>query len=170
MWYCRPSPHCRPSPRKICNGIEKPLQTFPHCRSSPRYHFNRHRFYLYIFILIVAILWKIPVFYITEYTSFIIKRQILHVQSFIKITYPFYYIFENKNPELNKNGGRSAMLQIFLRGRYVMKGGRSAMLQTFPLGGRSAMLQIFRGKVCNVADLPGEGLQYNTGFKEIIYF
>ena len=41
------------------------------------------------------------------------------------------------------------------------------MLQTLPLGGRSAMLQIFRGKVCNVADLPegleGEGLQYNTG-------
>ena len=29
------------------------------------------------------------------------------------------------------------------------------MLQTFPLGIRSAMLQIFRGKVCNVADLPG---------------
>ena len=33
------------------------------------------------------------------------------------------------------------------------------MFQTFPLGGRSAMFQIFRGKVCNVADLPGEGLQ-----------
>ena len=33
--YCKPSPHCRPSPRKICNGTEKPLQTFPHCRSSP---------------------------------------------------------------------------------------------------------------------------------------
>ena len=27
--------HCRPPPRKICNGAEKPLQTFPHCRSSP---------------------------------------------------------------------------------------------------------------------------------------
>ena len=47
-----------------------------------------------------------------------------------------------------------------------MKGGRSAMLQTFSHGGRSAMLQIFRGEVCNVADLPeggGGGLQYNTG-------
>ena len=53
---------------------------------------------------------------------------------------------ENENPELYKNGGRSAMLQIFPRGRYAMKGGRSAMLQTLPLGGRSAMLQIFWGK------------------------
>ena len=65
--------------------------------------------------------------------------------------------------------GRSAMLQIFPRGRSAMKGGRSAKLQTFPEGGRSAMLQIFRGKVCNIADLPGgkvckgEGLEYNTG-------
>ena len=49
------------------------------------------------------------------------------------------------------------MLQIILRGRSAMKGERSAMLQTFSLGGRSAMLQIFRGKVCNVADLPGGG-------------
>ena len=40
-----------------------------------------------------------------------------------------------------------------------MKGGRSAMLQTIPLGGSSAMLQIFRGKVCNVADLPGRGVR-----------
>ena len=51
------------------------------------------------------------------------------------------------------------MLQTFPRGRAAMKGGRSAMLQTFPLGKRSAILQIFRGKVCNVADLPEEGLQ-----------
>ena len=71
----------------------------------------------------------------------------------------FLYTSENENLELNKNGGRSAMLQIFPRGRSAMKGGRFAILQTFPLGGRSAMLQIFRGKVCNVADLPGEGLQ-----------
>ena len=28
-----------------------------------------------------------------------------------------------------------------------------------PRGERSAMLQIFRGKVCNVVDLRGEGLQ-----------
>ena len=47
------------------------------------------------------------------------------------------------------------MLQIFPRGRSAMREGRSAMLQTFSLGGVSAMLQIFRGKVCNVADLPG---------------
>ena len=33
-------------------------------------------------------------------------------------------------------------------------GGSSAMLQTFPLGRKSAMLQSFRGKVCNVANLP----------------
>ena len=44
------------------------------------------------------------------------------------------------------------MLQTFLLG------GRSVMLQIFR--GRSAMLQIFlRGEVCNVADLPGGGLQ-----------
>ena len=76
-----------------------------------------------------------------------------------------------ENPEIYKNGGRSAMLQIFPRGRTAMKEGRSAMLQTFPLGvcnvadlpgGMSAMLQIFWGKV---ADLPG-GLQYNTGTEE----
>ena len=77
----------------------------------------------------------------------------------------FFSTSENENPELYKNGGRSAM-----------KGGRSAMLQTFPLGGRSAMWQIFRGKVCNVADLPvkkvckGEGLQYNTGSEETKIF
>ena len=44
-------------PRKICNGAEKPLQTFPHCRAPP-YHFDRYRFYLYIFILLAVILWK----------------------------------------------------------------------------------------------------------------
>ena len=58
-----------------------------------------------------------------------------------------------------KIGGRSALLQISPppRGniRFCNERGRSAMLQTFPFGGRSAMLQIFRGKVCNVADLPG---------------
>ena len=95
----------------------------------------------------------------------------------------FFSTSENENPELYKNGGRSAMLQIIPQGRFATKGGRSEMLQTFPLGGRSAMLQIVRGKVCNVADLPGEGLQccrpsggkvckgeglqYNTGTAEI---
>ena len=52
-----PPPHCRPSPRMICNGADKPLQTFPSCRASP-YHINRYRFYLYIVILLVVILWK----------------------------------------------------------------------------------------------------------------
>ena len=83
----------------------------------------------------------------------------------------YFYISENENPELYKNGGRSAMLQIFPRGRSAMKGGRSKDLhccKPSPLGeglqcckssgGRSAMLQIFRGKVCK-----GEDLQYNTG-------
>ena len=27
-------------PRKICNGVEKPLQTFPHCGPSPRISFQ----------------------------------------------------------------------------------------------------------------------------------
>ena len=71
----------------------------------------------------------------------------------------FFSTFENENLELYKNGGRSAMLQTFPRGSSAMKGGISAMLQTFPLGGRFAMLQIFRRKVCNIADLPGGGLQ-----------
>ena len=47
------------------------------------------------------------------------------------------------------------MLQIFPRGRSAMKVGISAMLQTFPLGGGGEA----RGKIINVADLPGEGLQ-----------
>ena len=51
------------------------------------------------------------------------------------------------------------MLQILPPpGRSAMKGRRIAMLQTFPMGG-SAMLHIFWGKVCNVAYLPGGGLQ-----------
>ena len=107
---------------------------------------------------------KILIIYITEYNSFITKRQILHVQLlWFKILY--FYISENENPELYKNGGRSAMLQILPRGRSAMKGGRSAMLQTFPLGGRSAMLQIFRGKVCNAADLPGGGFAMLQTFR-----
>ena len=41
------------------------------------------------------------------------------------------------------------------------------MLLTFPLGARSVILQIFQEKVCNVADLPGGGLQYNTGTRPL---
>ena len=48
------------------------------------------------------------------------------------------------------------MLQIFPRGRSAMKGGQSAMLQTFPFN--VANLPPL-GKVCNVADPPGDGLQ-----------
>ena len=146
----------------------KTIADLPPLQIFPRYHFNRYRFYLYIFILIAAILWKIPVIYINEYNSFIIERQILHVQSFIMIKNPFFYISENESPELYKNGGRSAILQIFPRGRSAMIGGRSAMLQTFPLGGKSAMLQIFRGKFAMLQIFrgkicKGEGLQYNAG-------
>ena len=119
--------------------------------------------------------------YITEYNSFIINFHIFEQTLFTLYDTQkvFFSTSENENPELYKSGGRSAMLQIFPRGRSAMKGGRYAMFQTFPLGGRSAMLKIFRGKVCNVADLPGEGLrccrpsggkvckgeglQYNTG-------
>ena len=46
---------------------------------------------------------------------------------------------KNEHPELYKNGGKSAMLQIFPRGRSAMKGRRSS-------GGRSAMLENFRAE------------------------
>ena len=87
------------------------------------------------------------------------------------ISNPFSYISENEDPELYKNGGRYAMLQILPQGRSAMKGGRSAMLQTFPLGeglqccrssgGRSAMLQIFRGggRYAMLQTFRGKGLQ-----------
>ena len=93
----------------------------------------------------------------------------MYVQSFIMIKTLFFYTSENENPELYKNGGRSAMLQIFPfgGGRSAMKGGRSAMLQIFR--GRSAMLQIFWGgeglQCCRPfggGGLQGGGLQYNT--------
>ena len=69
----------------------------------------------------------------------------------------FFYTSENENPELFKNGGRSAMLQIFPGGRSAMKG-----------EGLQCCKPSISGKVCTVADLPekvckGEGLQYNTG-------
>ena len=57
-----------------------------------------------------------------------------------------------------QNGGRSATLQIFPGEDLQWKGGNLQCCKIFPVGGRSAMLQIFRGKVWNVADLPG-GLQ-----------
>ena len=90
------------------------------------------------------------------------------VQSFIMIKNPFCDTPENENPELYKNGGRSAMMHIFPRGRSAMKGGRSAMLQTFPQGGGSAILQIFRGRSAMLQTFPpednqGEGLKYNNG-------
>ena len=56
-----------------------------------------------------------------------------------------------------KNWGRSVMLQIFPRGGSAMIGEDLQCCRSS--GERSAMLQIFRGKVCNVADLPGKGLQ-----------
>ena len=68
---------------------------------------------------------------------------------------PFFNTLENENPELLQKWGKVCNVADLPRGRCAMKGERSTMLQTFPLGGRSAMLQIFRGKVCNVADLPG---------------
>ena len=36
------------------------------------------------------------------------------------------YISENENPKLYKNGGRSAIMQTFPKGRSAMKGGRHA--------------------------------------------
>ena len=173
-------------PRKICNGTEKPLQTFPHCRSSPDTISTVIGFIFIYLYQLSQFYGKIPVIYITEYNCFIIKRQILHVQSIIMIFLNLYFHIYPKIRIRNFKffftkiaRGRSAMLQIFPRVRSAMKGGRSGMLQTFALGGRSAMLQIFRGKVCNVADLPGgggmqccrpsggrvckgEGLQFNT--------
>ena len=105
-------PHCRPSPGRFAMVMKN------HCRPSPiadlpRYHFNRYRFYLYIFILIVAIL---LVFYITQYTCYTffllnVKYCMHNLLLWFKTLY--FYIFENENPELYKNGGRSAMFQTF---------------------------------------------------------
>ena len=63
----------------------------------------------------------------------------------------FFSKSENENPDLYKNGGRSAMLQIFPRGRSAMKGGDLQCCKPSPWG-----------KVCNVADLPGgrSAIQY----------
>ena len=86
---------------------------------------------------------------------------------FYYIQNPFFYTSKNENPELYKNGARSAMLQILPGGRSAMKGedlqccrisgGKVCNVAEFPGGGRSAMLQNFRGggKVCNVAEFPG---------------
>ena len=75
----------------------------------------------------------------------------------------FFSTFEYENPELYKmGGGGGGGLQCCKSspGKNCNERGKSVMLQGEGLqccrssGGRSAMLQIFRGKVCNVADLP----------------
>ena len=81
----------------------------------------------------------------------------------------FFSTSENEYPELYKNGGRSAMLQISPPpGKICNEREKICNVANLPLGeglqccrssgGRSAMVQIFRGKACNVADLSG-GLQ-----------
>ena len=86
--------------RKMCNGTEKLLQTFPHCRSSPIPFLLLYVLTLYIFIIIVVILWKIPVIYITEYNSFIIKRlfeqtifTLYNTQNVFKISYLYFFYY-----------------------------------------------------------------------------
>ena len=44
-------------PRKICNGAKNHCRPFP-IADLPLYHFNRYKFYLYMFILLFVILWK----------------------------------------------------------------------------------------------------------------
>ena len=51
-------PHCRPFPRKICNGAEKNIADLPPLQIFPRYHFNRYRFYPNIVLLLFVNLWK----------------------------------------------------------------------------------------------------------------
>ena len=60
-----------------------------HCRPSPivelpPYHFDRYRFYLYIFILLAVILWKTE--YITEYNTFIINCHIFEQMILLYVT------------------------------------------------------------------------------------
>ena len=127
-------PPLQTSPRKICNGAEKPLH-LPPLQSFPPYHFNCYRFYLYIFTLLLVILWKTE--YITENYSFIINCHIFEQ------TFSVHPKMRIRN--FTKMGEGLQCCRSSPRGRSAMKGGISAMLQTFPLGGRSATLQTFRG-------------------------
>ena len=69
----------------------------------------------------------------------------------------FFIYLLNESGTL-KNGGRSAKLQAFPRGRYAMRGGSSANVAIFPPPwGKVCNVADLPGKVCNVADLPGGG-------------
>ena len=72
-------------PWKICNGTEKPLQTFP---IAP-YHFNRHKFYLLIFILIVAIWWK-NTRYLHNWILIVLTLNVIYLDK----RYSLYVIFK----------------------------------------------------------------------------
>ena len=114
----------------------------------PKNHFNRSRFYLYIFILLVVNLWKTE--YITEYDSLIIKRHIFE-QTILILYYTKKKDFFSVLPKL--------------RTRNFTKMGEYLQHCRHPHG---EDLQ-WKGKVCNVANLPpwdamlqtfrGEGLQ-----------
>ena len=139
----------------------KTIADLPPLQIFPGYRFNRYRFYLYKFILNVVILWgKKLVIYITEYNSLSInvKYCMYNLLLWFNTFFSIYPKMRIRN--FTKKVGRSAMLQIFPRGRSAMNGGRSAMLQTFALRGRSAMLQIFQGEVLQCCrPSGGEGLQ-----------
>ena len=73
----------------------------------------------------------------------------------------FFNTSENENPELYKNGGRSAMLHIFPGEDLQWKGEDLQCCRCSPM----QCCRSSGGEVCNVANLPGggEGLQCNTG-------
>ena len=136
-WLAVPVLYCRPSPRKICNGAEKPLQTFPiaelpHIISTVIGFIFAYSYYLSWFYGKTE--------YITEYKNFIINCQIFEQTIFTLYNTQkvFFNTFENENQEHYKNGGRSAM-----------KGGKICNVSNLPAW----------GKICNVTDLPGKGLQ-----------
>ena len=80
---------------------------------------------------------KLNTYSVTEYNSFIINCHIFEQTIFTLYNTQklFFNTSENENLELYKNWGRSAMLQIFPPGKMCNE----------------------RGRICNVADLPGGG-------------
>ena len=88
---------------------------------------------------------KLNIIVLSLTVTYLNKRDLLYI--ILKNT--FFSTSENENPELYKNGGRSAMLQIFPGGKICNERGKICNVANLPPW----------VKVCNVADLPREGLQ-----------